>query len=287
MRAARRPVSSAVWRRRRPECRSGSSPCTAGRSPPTPGAPSRLYRWADRLMRPLTTVTICVSESERAAGLEAGTCDRGADGRDPQRGRRRRRRRAAASRRATRLIVAVGRLKAPKDFLTLVRALGSPARLVRGRDRRRRARPAAARGRDRPARPEGRVRLAGERRDVPELLAAADVFVLSSPSRGCPSPCSRRWPPASGGRVASRRRARAGRRRRDRSARPPGDPNRSRPRSTVCSAIASCAAGSARRAARAEQSSSTSRRFRRAHLELYSRELASAGCRPLRSGSRR
>ena len=33
-----------------------------------------LYRWADRLMAPLTTVTICVSETERAAGLAARTC---------------------------------------------------------------------------------------------------------------------------------------------------------------------------------------------------------------------
>ena len=32
----------------------------------------------------------------------------------------------------------------------------------------------------------GRVRLAGERRDVPELLAAADVFVLPSASEGLP-----------------------------------------------------------------------------------------------------
>ena len=38
------------------------------------GLASRLYRWADRLMSPLTSATICVSETERAAGLAARTC---------------------------------------------------------------------------------------------------------------------------------------------------------------------------------------------------------------------
>ena len=49
-------------------CRSGSSPCTAGRSPLTPASPRRCT-WAERVMRPLTTITICVAESERVAGI--------------------------------------------------------------------------------------------------------------------------------------------------------------------------------------------------------------------------
>ena len=86
------------------------------------------------------------------------------------------------------LIVSVGRLKAPKDFLTLVRALAKlradsfEALIVgEGPDR------ARTRAGDRVARP-GRSGCGwlGERRDVPELLATADVFVLSSSSEGMP-----------------------------------------------------------------------------------------------------
>jgi glycosyltransferase involved in cell wall biosynthesis len=150
------------------------------------GLASSAYRWADRLARPLTTVTICVSENERAAGVRAGTCSaertvviRNAvrlDG--PPRAR---------DDRARPLLVAVGRLKAPKDFVTLVRALallrpGSFDALIVGE------------GPDRPALEdevrrlglEDRVRFVGERHDVPDLLAAADAFVLSSFSEGLP-----------------------------------------------------------------------------------------------------
>jgi glycosyltransferase involved in cell wall biosynthesis len=150
------------------------------------GTASTLYRWADRLARPLTTVTICVSENERAAGIRAGTCSaertvviRNAvslDGRPPaRRGNGRPR------------LVAVGRLKAPKDFVTLVRALallppGSFEALIvgEGPDR------SALESELRRLGLEDRVRLAGERHDVPGLLAAADVFVLSSVSEGLP-----------------------------------------------------------------------------------------------------
>ena len=38
------------------------------------GLVSLLYRWADRLMAPLTTLTICVAERERTSGLAARTC---------------------------------------------------------------------------------------------------------------------------------------------------------------------------------------------------------------------
>jgi glycosyltransferase involved in cell wall biosynthesis len=151
------------------------------------GTTGRLYRWADRLVRPLTTTTICVSERELAAGLAAGTCaaDRtvvipnavdvaGAP-------------RSQAVARERPLILAVGRLKGPKDFPTLVRALGKltpgsfDALIVGdGPDRGRLEEEIAALGL------QGRVRLTGERRDVPELLARADVFVLSSASEGMP-----------------------------------------------------------------------------------------------------
>jgi glycosyltransferase involved in cell wall biosynthesis len=150
------------------------------------GLTSRLYRVADRLMEPLTTVTICVSDNELAAGLEAGTCSaertvviRNAVDVSA----------AARSRhdRATPRLIAVGRLKAPKDFLTLIRAFAAlpeesfealivgdgPDRAVLGAEIR-------SLGLD------GRVWLEGERSDVPTLLADSDLFVLSSRSEGLP-----------------------------------------------------------------------------------------------------
>ena len=53
------------------------------------GRTAALYRWADRLLAPLTTVTICVSETERAAGLRRADLPRRAHRRHPQRDRRR------------------------------------------------------------------------------------------------------------------------------------------------------------------------------------------------------
>jgi glycosyltransferase involved in cell wall biosynthesis len=150
------------------------------------GLPSLLYRVADRLMAPLTTVTICVSENELAAGLEAGTCSaersvviRNAV--DVSASARSRHDRAIPR------LIAVGRLKAPKDFLTLVRAFaelpeGSFEALIvgDGPDR------AAVEAEVRRLGLEKRVSLAGERDDVPALLADSDVFVLSSRSEGLP-----------------------------------------------------------------------------------------------------
>lgn len=150
------------------------------------GIASALYRSADRLLSPLTTVTICVTETERAAGLAARTCragrtvvipnavDVGAAPRARHDGDRPR-------------IVSVGRLAYPKDPRTLVRAL---ARV--------RARPFSAQivgdGPDqggveaevRELGLESAVELSGPRGDVPELLAQADVFVLASRSEGGP-----------------------------------------------------------------------------------------------------
>ena len=150
------------------------------------GLPSMLYRWADRLMLPLTTVTICVSENELSVGLDAGTCrvDRTVVIRnavDVSAAPR------SAHDRTTPRLIAVGRLKPPKDFVTLVRGLaalppGSFEALIVGE------------GPDRltvEAEIETlglaeRVRLVGERDDIPEQLAAADIFVLCSASEGLP-----------------------------------------------------------------------------------------------------
>lgn len=151
------------------------------------GVAGRLYRWADRLVRPLTTVTICVSERERAAGLAAGTCDPERTTVIPNAVDVAGARRFRAMGRERPLVLAVGRLKAPKDFPTLVRALGKlppdsfDALIVGdGPDRRRLEEEIAGLGL------QARVRLAGERRDVPALLAGADVFVLASSSEGMP-----------------------------------------------------------------------------------------------------
>jgi glycosyltransferase involved in cell wall biosynthesis len=150
------------------------------------GLAARLYRYADRLVRPLTTVTVCVAEHERETGLAARTCTEAQTIVIPNAIDARAFPRTHRESKLPRL-VAVGRLKAPKDFATLVRAVAdlpeqSCELLIVG---------------DGPDRPrleaeiervglDGRVRLAGERADVPDLLAGADVFVLSSASEGMP-----------------------------------------------------------------------------------------------------
>jgi glycosyltransferase involved in cell wall biosynthesis len=151
------------------------------------GTAGRLYRWADRLVRPLTTTTICVSERELQAGLAARTCRADQTVVIPNAVDVAGAPRSRTAGRERPLILAVGRLKAPKDFPTLVRALGKltpgsfEALIVgEGPDRGRLEDDIEALGL------AERVRLAGERRDVPELLAGADVFVLSSASEGMP-----------------------------------------------------------------------------------------------------
>lgn len=150
------------------------------------GLTAALYRWSDRLLAPLTTVTICVSETERAAGLAAKTCRPGRTvvitnaidvGAAPQ---------AQLAGDPPRILT-VGRLAAPKDPLTLVRAL--PA--LRPREY---SLAFVGGGRDQPLVEQavrergvaGRVTLLGERHDVPELLESADIFVLASRSEGAP-----------------------------------------------------------------------------------------------------
>ena len=151
------------------------------------GPISALYRWAERLVKAVTTVTICVAESERASGLATGSCEEETtvvihNGVDPRAALPRRRLDTGPPR-----IVSVGRLQEPKDPLTLVRALG----LLRGRSF---AAVIVGAGPDRPAVAAeverlglGRaVELAGARLDVPERLAEADIFVLASRSEGLP-----------------------------------------------------------------------------------------------------
>ena len=149
------------------------------------GVASVLYLWLDRLARPLTTHFICVSQSTREAGIAARTCrpqntsvipnsvdvaatPRAALDGDPPR------------------VVSVGRLKEPKDFVGLVRALSLaavPFRAVIVGD-----------GPDRPVVEQAirahavadRVVLLGERDDVAGQLAQSDVFVLASRSEGMP-----------------------------------------------------------------------------------------------------
>jgi glycosyltransferase involved in cell wall biosynthesis len=150
------------------------------------GLAARAYLWADRAMTLITTTTICVAESERNAGLRARTCraDRTVvihNGVAP--GRRRRPRTPGPQ--AT--VVSVGRLRAPKDFLTLVRAA---ATLEPGSFRLR----IAGDGPDHERLVEeidrlglaAAVDLLGTQPDVDALLEAADVFVLSSTSEGLP-----------------------------------------------------------------------------------------------------
>lgn len=153
------------------------------------GRAASAYLWADRAVRPLTTMVVCVSETERQAGLRARACSAGktvvirnavdVDGMPV---------RAPQTRTSRPLeVVSVGRLAEPKDFETLVTALaGLPpgtARLtilgdgpLRGEieDLLRRLGVADS------------VVLAGEVADVRQRLAVADVFVLSSRSEGLP-----------------------------------------------------------------------------------------------------
>jgi len=150
------------------------------------GASARLYRLCERMMCPLTTMTICVSRSELQRGLRARTCmprrtiviPNGIPLDVP---------RAHGEVGGKLRIVSVGRMAAPKDFITLVHALSRVgddvyrAELVgdgpdRGAIEREVQRLGLA----------AVVSLTGEREDVPGRLAGADVFVLSSRSEAMP-----------------------------------------------------------------------------------------------------
>jgi glycosyltransferase involved in cell wall biosynthesis len=153
----------------------------------TRGIAATAYLWADRLMSPLTSATICVAHGERRAGLRARTCrasrtvviHNGVPLDGPRRPPR------SASDPVT--LVSVGRLRPPKDFATLLRAVAAlepgSARLRIAGDGPERAALAAEVAR---LGLESTVELMGTRTDVAELLAGADVFVLSSDSEGLP-----------------------------------------------------------------------------------------------------
>jgi glycosyltransferase involved in cell wall biosynthesis len=149
------------------------------------GTASKVYLWLDRLVRPLTTSFICVSSQTRAAGVAARTCDPDATIVIPNAVDVATAPRAELTGDPPR-VVSVGRLKEPKDFVGLVRALagtGVPFRAAivgDGPDRPEIEGAVSARGL------EDSVELLGERGDVAALLAASDVFVLSSRSEGMP-----------------------------------------------------------------------------------------------------
>lgn len=151
-----------------------------------PGRTGTFYLWADRLMRPLTTRTICVAENERRLGVAARTCrpeqttviHNAVDVAAAP---------VASPGQGIPHIVSVGRLKYPKDFATLLEAvalLGKQALTLEIIG-------------DGPDRPEleamidrlglrARVVLSGQRGDVPSLLARSALFVLASNSEGLP-----------------------------------------------------------------------------------------------------
>jgi glycosyltransferase involved in cell wall biosynthesis len=146
-----------------------------------------VYRLLDRATRPLTTAIVCVSETERNVGLAARTCTaaqavviRNAVAVPA------RRRRELAGTRPLRLI-SVGRLAEPKDFSTLVSAVGLLPRggvelqiLGDGPQR------TTIEQQIRRLGLENAVVLVGTVDDVPERLIEADIFVLSSRSEGMP-----------------------------------------------------------------------------------------------------
>jgi glycosyltransferase involved in cell wall biosynthesis len=150
------------------------------------GRASTVYLVADRLMRPLTTRMVCVAENELRKGVAARTCDeaqtvvirnaidvRGAPRARPDEG--------------APVLLSVGRLKYPKDGAALLRAaalLGERAfELELVGDGPDLAELQALHGE---LGLDGRVRFAGGRDDVPDLLARSAVFVLSSRSEGLP-----------------------------------------------------------------------------------------------------
>jgi glycosyltransferase involved in cell wall biosynthesis len=149
------------------------------------GLAGGLYLRADRLVRPLTTLVICVARRERELGVRAHVCvphrsvvvHNAVDVRAFAQ---------AQSSRGMPRIISVGRFAYPKDYATLVDALAAvetdyrailvgegPMRSAVASDVRRRGLAA-------------RIELLGGRTDVPNLLASADIFVLSSRSEGLP-----------------------------------------------------------------------------------------------------
>jgi glycosyltransferase involved in cell wall biosynthesis len=154
----------------------------------TSGLTSRLYRTLDRLVRPLATAIICVSDAERRIGLAAGTCTEERTVVIPNAvplpaltGRRGR------SRSSPLRLISVGRIANQKDFATLVSAVallprGSVELQILGDGPLRSSIEAQITG----LQLDTVVEMAGSVNDVPARLAAADAFVLSSHYEGMP-----------------------------------------------------------------------------------------------------
>jgi glycosyltransferase involved in cell wall biosynthesis len=149
------------------------------------GLASALYRLADGLLAPVTGVIVCVTETERSTGLAARTCKAGRTVVIPNAVDVEAAPRARHNGRPPR-IVAVGRLAWPKDQRTLIHALarvrGRFSALVVGDG----PEAASLEAEIRALELESAVELCGARRDVPELLAGSDLFVLASRSEGGP-----------------------------------------------------------------------------------------------------
>lgn len=153
----------------------------------TTGVGARVYLWADQLVRPLTTMIVCVSNNERQAGIAAKTCT------------------ATRSRVIPNAvdvdsvlphvpneseqvrILSVGRLAEPKNFPTLIAAMGL---VPRGRMKLRvlgdGPQHELLQSMIAEQRLEDTVELVGEVDDVRPYLAESDVFVLSTDSEGMP-----------------------------------------------------------------------------------------------------
>jgi len=149
------------------------------------GPAGRLYLWVERRLARFTSSLVCVASAARELGTAAGTCL-------PER--------SVVIHNAVDVasfasvwphggpprIVSVGRLAFPKDFSTLVEALAGlradwrAAFIGEGPLR------AEISGEVRRSGLEERIDLLGARGDVPDLLASADIFVLSSRSEGFP-----------------------------------------------------------------------------------------------------
>lgn len=146
------------------------------------GFRARVYRTLHRMIRPLLTCVICVSESELRVGLAAKACARG----HSEVIRNGVTRRAAGAGPGTG-IVTVTRLRAPKDIFTLVEAVANQGSALPrvtivgdGPDR-------AALEQDLAAKKiADRFELVGDVGDPGPFLDRAAIFVLSSRSEGLP-----------------------------------------------------------------------------------------------------
>lgn len=151
------------------------------------GRAAAAYLWADRLVEPLATAVVCVSETELRAGLAAGTCREERttvipNAVDPGPAVER-----APATNGPLELVSVGRLAEPKDFATLLSAVAAlPPATVRvvllGDGPQREALQAQVAE----LAIADAVELAGEVDDVRARLDRADAFVLSSRSEGMP-----------------------------------------------------------------------------------------------------